>query len=342
MKLAIVILNWNGKALLEIFLPIVLKYSGSEAVGVFVADNGSTDNSLEFLKQNFPDVEIIQLDKNYGFAEGYNKALDQIEAEYYVLLNSDVEVTENWTAPIIKYLDDNQDVAACMPKILSYNNKNNFEYAGAAGGFIDKFGYPFCRGRIIATIEEDKQQYDETTDIFWATGACMFVRSKLYHAAGGFDNDFFAHMEEIDLCWRLKNMGHRIVYIPDVAVYHLGGGTLPNNTPQKLYLNYRNNLMLLFKNLPRKKLVSTLILRMLLDGASSLVYLTRFSFRFFFSVFKAHLSFYKSIGKLIDKRRKMKEKFNNISHPEIYKNSIVYDFYFRKKQKFTDIKFISP
>jgi len=233
LKLAVVILNWNGRAFLERYLPSVIRYSKRNGVKVFVADNGSDDDSVAYLKIAFPEAGIIQLDRNYGFAEGYNRALTQLEAEYFVLLNSDVEVTEGWLDPLIDVLDANPLIAACVPKILSDERRDLFEYAGAAGGFIDKYGYPFCQGRIFDSLETDYGQYDKSREIFWASGACMAVRGPLYKLAGGLDAEFFAHMEEIDLCWRLKNRGYQIVYVPESLVYHLGGGTLPQGNPKK-------------------------------------------------------------------------------------------------------------
>ena len=252
-KIAVVILNWNGREFLDRFLPGVVRHSSSHDVKIIVADNGSSDDSVEFIRNKFKNVEIIELDKNYGFAGGYNKAFEKINSEYYILLNSDVEVSGNWIEPIIKKMDDDQDVAAAMPKILSYQNRSKFEYAGAAGGFIDKWGYPFCRGRILNNIEPDNNQYNNSIEIFWASGACLFIKSKIFHDTGGFDDDFFAHMEEIDLCWRIKNLGYKIYCYPCSQVYHVGGGTLPNETPAKLFFNFRNSLYLLLKNLPDKK-----------------------------------------------------------------------------------------
>ncbi len=333
-KVAVVILNWNGKKFLEQFLPSVTKYSTKNDTEIWVADNGSTDDSIDFLKKNYPDVKILQLDKNYGFAGGYNRALQQIQAEYYVILNSDVEVTENWIEPIIQYMSDNQDIAAVQPKILAHYDKKRFEYAGAAGGFLDKYGYPFCRGRILDSYEYDEGQYDQITDIFWATGACLFIRAEDFRK-NLFDDDFFAHMEEIDLCWRLKNKGKRIVYFPEVAVYHVGGGTLPMNSPNKLYLNYRNNLFLLYKNLPKKGFGKTLIFRMFLDGISAMIYLMKFQFSYFGAVLKAHKHFYKMLKKFKLKRKELL-KYNK-NHKEIYQKSIVFDYFLRKKRKFSEL-----
>nr|MBP8033086.1 glycosyltransferase family 2 protein [Bacteroidia bacterium] len=245
-KVAVVILNWNGKPFLEKFLPTVLQYSSGAQI--IVADNQSSDDSVAFLKTQFPQVSVILNPSNDGFATGYNLALKQVKAEYYVLLNSDVEVTENWLQPIIKLMDENLKVAACQPKILDYNHPSKFEYAGAAGGFIDKYGYPFCRGRIFNVLEEDKAQYDTAKEVFWATGACMFVRAEAFWKVGGFDDDYFAHMEEIDVCWRMKNIGYQIYVEPSSKVYHVGGGTLNKLSPRKTFLNFRNNLTTLTKN----------------------------------------------------------------------------------------------
>ncbi|HAN00282.1 MAG TPA: dTDP-Rha--alpha-D-GlcNAc-pyrophosphate polyprenol alpha-3-L-rhamnosyltransferase [Marinilabiliales bacterium] len=336
-KVAVVILNWNGKHFLEKFLPSVVEYSQGDGFEVWVADNGSTDASLNYIEQTFPQVKVIRFDQNYGFTGGYNKALSQIQATYYVLLNSDIEVTHRWIEPIVGYMDVHTDVAAAMPKLLSYNEKNKFEYAGAAGGFLDKLGFPFCRGRLLNVIEEDHGQYNEISEVFWATGACMFVRSDLFHQLGGLDLDFFAHMEEIDLCWRLKNRGFRIMYIPDSVVYHVGGGTLPNNNPRKLFLNYRNNLYLLYKNLPQGSFRSILFLRMILDGASSVMYLLQGKFSFFMAVPKAHFAFYATLGKFKRKRTENNKLRTVNHHLQVFKRSIIYSFFIRKKRKFSDL-----
>ena len=263
-KLAIVILNWNGEKMLREYLPSVLQYSRDEAT-IYVADNASTDDSLTMLKAHFPEVRLIELEKNWGFAEGYNKALHQIEATYYLLLNSDIEVTHHWLTPMIELLDAHEDIAACQPKLLSVFDKDVFEYAGACGGFIDKYGYPFCRGRIFETVEQDNGQYDYQQDILWATGAALMIRSKDYWNAGGLDPRFFAHNEEIDLCWRLRIRGRRIVCVPESQVYHVGGGTLPKSNPMKTFLNFRNNLTMLYKCLPEEELKSVMRWRRWLD-----------------------------------------------------------------------------
>lgn len=338
-KTAVVILNWNGKKYLQLFLPKLVKNTLDKDTEIIIADNNSTDKSIEFLRNNFPDLRLILLDKNYGFTGGYNKALNQIDAQYFVLLNSDIEVTPNWLNPLIELLDSNKSIAACQPKIKSYQNKEYFEYAGAAGGFIDKYGYPFCRGRILDAFEKDKGQYDDIKNIFWATGACMVIRAELYKSSGGLDDDFFAHMEEIDLCWRLKNKGFRIVYNPYSTVYHVGGGTLPNNSPFKLYLNYRNNLFLLYKNLPKGRLFPVLFFRMILDGISAVVFLLKLSFPSFYAVLKAHLHFYKKIKKLKVKRKRLLSENVVQHHPEIYPKSIVWNHFIKKKNTFTSLKF---
>ena len=263
-KVAIVILNWNGQPMMERYLPSVLNYSRDEAA-VYVADNASTDQSMEMLRRQFPEVKLIQLEKNWGFAEGYNKALRQIDAEYYLLLNSDIKVTHHWLTPMVEYMDNHQDVAACQPKLLSIFDEDRFEYAGASGGYLDRLGYPFCRGRIFETVEADNGQYDYATDILWATGAALMIRAKDYWEAGGLDGRFFAHNEEIDLCWRLRIRGRRIVCLPESYVYHVGGGTLPKGNPMKTFLNFRNNLTMLYKCLPDEELKPVMRWRWWLD-----------------------------------------------------------------------------
>ncbi len=272
-RIAVVILNWNGLHHLKRFLPSICHYSDAPGTSVIVVDNGSTDDSVEYIRQTLPEVELITFSENFGFAPGYYKALKQIDAEYFVLLNSDVEVTPGWLEPLVAAMDADPGVGACMPKMRDYQRREYFEYAGAAGGYIDFFGYPFCRGRLLSSVEKDTGQYDDNKFIFWASGACMFVRSMAYFRAGGLDSDFFAHMEEIDLCWRMRRIGYTVQAIPESIVYHIGGGTLPNNNPHKLYLNYRNNLYLLFKNLPPAKLVPVILIRMILDGMSAMAYL---------------------------------------------------------------------
>jgi GT2 family glycosyltransferase len=269
-KTAIVILNWNGCEMMKRFLPSVIRHSSGSGREVYVADNGSTDHSVSWLKENHPEVHIIILDYNYGFAEGYNQALSQIEAQYVVLLNSDVEVTEHWLTPLETYMDAHPDTAGCQPKIRSWHQPDYFEYAGAAGGFIDRYGYPYCRGRIQGKVERDTGQYDTVSPVFWATGAALFIRLDEYRNAGGLDSRFFAHMEEIDLCWRLRARGKQLVCIPQSVVYHVGGGTLHRENPQKTFLNFRNNLLMLYKNLPERELKPVMRTRTLLDAAASI------------------------------------------------------------------------
>ena len=269
MKIAVVILNWNGRKMLERYLSNVLTYSQEDAT-VVVADNASTDDSVEWLRQHHPDVPLIVLEKNWGFADGYNQALAHIEAEYYVLLNSDVEVTHHWLTPLVEFMDSHADVAACQPKLLAVHDHDSFEYAGACGGFIDRYGYPFCRGRIFDTVEQDNGQYDTAAEVLWATGACLMVRSNDYWEVGGLDGRFFAHNEEIDLCWRLRQRGRKVYCLPDSQVYHVGGGTLPKSNPHKTYLNFRNNLTMLYKNLPDNEWHKVSRMRLVLDYVAAL------------------------------------------------------------------------
>ena len=336
-KTAVVILNWNGRKFLERFLPAVIKYSEGEDCEIIVADNGSTDDSLEYLGKEYPGLRLLELGHNYGFAGGYNEALKNIDAEYFVLLNSDVEVSPGWLADIITYMDEHPGVAACQPKILSYQERNKFEYAGAAGGFIDRYGYPFCRGRLMNITEEDKGQYNDTRQVFWASGACMFIRSDAWKESGGFDPDFFAHMEEIDLCWRLNATGKKIMCLPSSLVYHVGGGTLPYDSPSKIFYNFRNNLFMLYKNLPGKKLRSTMFKRMCLDGVAALRFLLTLNTGAFLSIIKAHIHFYRHKKALRSKRKELINK--NLHYPGdlILNKSLVFNFYIRKRKTFTEL-----
>ena len=330
-KVAVVILNYNGVSFLKQFLPGVIKNSvGSE---IWVADNASTDDSMHYLREYHPDVKRIELEENIGYAGGYFEALERIKAEYYVLLNSDVEVSDNWVQPIIKLMDNDDSIAACQPKIKSYSDKSLFEYAGASGGFIDKYGYPFCRGRIFDTLEEDNGQHDEAIEVFWATGACLFVKAKAYHEVGGLDLDFFAHMEEIDLCWRLKNRGYKIICEPKSTVYHIGGGTLQKTNPKKTYLNFRNSLFTLVKNHPKSGLLSTLIVRLLLDGVAGVKFLLVGEVGNLFAIIKAHFSFYSSYSKTYKKRQGKDFKIP----PHVYQAFIVFQYYLNGKKKFNDL-----
>ncbi len=335
-KTAVVILNWNGirhKHLIN-FLPNVLLNTEADAE-VIVADNKSDDESLQWLRENHPDVRIIENPDNSGFASGYNKALNQVDAEYYVLLNSDIEVTKNWINPVIEMMDADTGIAACQPKIMNQNEgfRDEFEYAGAAGGYIDKYGYPFCRGRLFQMLEKDDGQYNDNREIFWATGACMFVRAKTYHELGGFDDDFFAHMEEIDLCWRIKNKGYKVMYCGQSSVYHVGGGTLPKKYPKKTYLNFRNNLSLLFKNLPKDRLLKVYIARIFLDGIAAFKFLLEGSLMSCIAVTRAHISFLRTYRRTMTKRKQcMQEPVS-----DIYKGNIALDYFLRGKKRFTDL-----
>jgi len=329
LKVAVVILNWNGRDFLEKFLPNVLECTLGDAE-LIVADNASTDDSISFLEKNYPNIRIIQNAENGGFAKGYNDALKKVESEYYVLLNSDIETTPGWIKPIIKMMDLDEQIAACQPKLLSYNEKHKFEYAGAAGGFIDKLGYPFCRGRIFDTLEEDLGQYDDPKEIFWASGACMFVRSKLFHLAGGFDEDFFAHMEEIDLCWRLKLRDYKIVYCPESTVYHVGGGTLNKMNPFKTYLNFRNNLLLLHKNLPKRNLFPTIMMRLILDGVAGVKFFFSDGPKHTLAIVRAHFSFFGSISATRKKRKQTLIK----PVSQVYGGNLLLDYYLSKKKTF--------
>jgi GT2 family glycosyltransferase len=332
MKTAVVILNWNGRKFLEQFLPSVIQHSAEATV--FVADNGSTDDSVSYLQKIFPQVSIVSSAENRGFAGGYNQTLKEIKADYFILLNSDVEVTEGWIKPIIDLMDSDKTIAACQPKIRMHADKKMFEYAGAAGGFIDKYGYPFCRGRVFETLEEDKGQYNDNIEVFWATGACMFVRSEVFFEAGGFDEEFFAHMEEIDLCWRMKNLGHKIMYCGSSTVYHVGGGTLQKSNPFKTYLNFRNSLMMLIKNTKGLTLIRLLFIRIILDDIAQLKFILSGNFKDFVAVLKAQFYVFFHFFKIIKKRKTVKENVSGV-----YNHSIVADYFLRGKKKFSELDF---
>jgi GT2 family glycosyltransferase len=330
---AIVILNWNGKQFLADFLPTLIKYSDSSRI--VVADNASSDDSLSFLKENFPQVEIVLNQENGGFAKGYNDALKQIDAEYYLLINSDIEVSENWLLPLCKEMEDAQ-VAAVQPKILSYYKKDYFEHAGASGGFIDKNYFPFCRGRIFNAVEQDSAQYDGGMEVFWTSGACMLVRADIYHQLNGFDEDFFAHMEEIDLCWRMKRLGYSLKVQPASKVYHVGGGTLNYESPNKTYLNFRNNLFMITKNY-QGILFFKLFYRLSLDGLAGIQHLVKGKYKFCFAIIKAHGSFYKMLPKMLKKRKEFSPDKQSFNKNGFYKGSILWAFYFKKIKKFADL-----
>jgi GT2 family glycosyltransferase len=338
MKVAVVILNWNGKKFLEQFLPSVIACNNSYSE-IIIADNNSSDDSVLFLQQSYPQLKIISNTQNGGFAKGYNDALKHVDAEYFVLLNSDVEVTPNWIDEVIRLMDNDKSIAACQPKIKSYNEKNKFEYAGAAGGFIDKYGYPFCRGRILDVLEDDNGQYDDAREVFWATGACLFVRANCFKEVQGFDEDFFAHMEEIDLCWRLKNRGYKIMYCPTSTVFHVGGGTLNKTSPRKTFLNFRNNLVLISKNHPPQYFFLKLLVRMILDGVAGMKFLFSGQFAHFGAVLKAHYSYYATLSKTFKKRKKLKAEVKEYTTTAVYLHSIIADFYLRGKRTFKEIDF---
>lgn len=337
-SIALVILNWNGKDFLQNFLPNVI--ANSPQASIYVADNASTDDSVEYVKSNYPQVQIIKNPINQGFAKGYNTALKQIKAKYYILLNSDVEVTPNWIEPIISLMNSDHLIAACQPKILDYHKKNTFEYAGAAGGYIDKYGYPFCRGRIFNELEVDFLQYNDAKEVFWATGACLFVNAEIFWNVGGFDDDYFAHMEEIDVCWRMKNIGYKIFIQPTSSVYHVGGGTLNKISPKKTFLNFRNNLITLTKNSDSRFLIVKIFYRLVLDGIAAIKFLAEGNASHFMAVLKAHFSYYGLLSSTLLKRKQMKALPNfNYTKTCIYPKNIVYMHFVKGLKKFTELNF---
>ena len=337
MTTAIVILNWNGEMFLQKFLPVLIQNTTQAGVEIIVADNASTDSSLSILKDKFPTVRTILLDKNYGFAGGYNKALAQIDADYFVLLNSDVEVTVDWLKPMLEYMNSHLKVAACQPKILSYDQPAFFEHAGAAGGYIDRFGFPFCRGRIVGIAEEDKGQYDSIVDVFWATGACLMIRSRVFREVGGLDDDFFAHMEEIDLCWRLKSRGYGIVCIPESSVFHVGGGALGYESPYKTYLNFRNNLLMLYKNLPVRLLKKIMFFRFLFDYAAAFQLFITGKPKNAMSIFKARRDYKKMRPDFEEKRNQNLILSTTDTTTDIYQKSIVLGYFLKGKKTYNSL-----
>lgn len=334
-RIAVVILNYNGAEMLRRFLPNVLE--NSPEANVYVADNGSTDNSVETMKQEFPQVPLILFDKNHGFAEGYNLAIGKVEEEYALLLNSDVKVSPRWLQPLIDYMDANADVAACQPKILSYRNMSYFEYAGAAGGFMDKWGYPYCRGRIFGTVEKDEGQYNSISDVFWATGAALMVRREIYIDNGGLDSRFFAHMEEIDFCWRLRSRGMRIVCIPQSYVFHIGGATLKTTNPKKVYLNFRNNLLMLYKNTPQSNLECVMRFRKIFDNVAALKFLLTGDVKAFRAIREARRDFKVMKNDFEAARRENLAKCVASSIPEQTDYSILRLYYIGMKHKFSQL-----
>lgn len=337
MKTSVVILNWNGAEMLRRFLPSVIAYSQGEGVEICVADNASSDNSCEVIEREFPEVRLIRLSENYGFAEGYNRALQQIDAEYVVLLNSDVEVTSGWLEPMTDYLDKHPQVAACQPKLLSFQEKSCFEYAGAAGGFIDKYGYPFCRGRIFDVIESDHGQYEDIIPVFWATGAALLIRMQVYREVGGLDGRFFAHMEEIDLCWRLRSRGYGIVCLPFSKVYHVGGATLKKENPRKTLLNFRNNLIMLYKNLPENELYRVMRVRLFLDYLAAFVFLLKGDKNNSLAVLRARKEYMSMRFLFKAERDENLRSASLVSIPERFEKSILWWTKVRRCKFFSDL-----
>jgi GT2 family glycosyltransferase len=329
-KTSVVILNYNGEKFLRQFLPSVIQFSGNAEI--IVADNASTDNSINIVKRNFPPVKIIPLDKNYGFCGGYNRALNQVNADYFVLLNSDVEVTPNWLDPLTRLLDTDPSIAALQPKILSWSDRKKFEYAGAGGGFIDSLGYPFCRGRVFNTIEEDVGQYNDERPVFWATGACLIIRASVFKKFNGLDEDFFAHMEEIDLCWKIARTNQKVFYCGKSSVYHVGAGTLGYDSPRKTYLNFKNNLTLLVKHMSTRELLYKFPLRIILDWLAAFVFLIQGKHKSAASVIDAHISFLQSLGKTLQKRRALRQAFPTYRKDSIYKGMILLKYYLGQKK----------
>lgn len=333
---AVVILNWNGRALLEQFLPAVMQHTGSGAE-IIVADNASTDDSVAFLEAHYPGIRIIRNSRNGGYARGYNEALAEVDADYYVLLNSDIEVTPGWLQPLVKLMDENPGMAACQPKIRSFHQRECFEYAGAAGGFIDKWGFPFCRGRLFNAFETDNGQYNDTCDVFWATGACLMMRATDWKAAHGLDEDFFAHMEEIDLCWRLRNMGRRIGYCGNSTVFHVGGGTLSQINPRKTFLNFRNNLVMIAKNHAPGWFGIKIFLRLIIDGVAGVRFLLSGDWKHCFAVIRAHFNFYAQLPRTLKKRRKLKAGISQYATSAVYNGSVVFAHFLHGKKHFSEL-----
>ena len=334
-NVAIVILNYNGRNFLQTFLPGVLAHSAGTAV--YVADNGSTDDSVAYLSADFPSVHILELGHNFGFAEGYNKALQYVEADYYVLLNSDVEVTSGWLSAPMTLLENHSEIAACQPKLLDYYHRDRFEYAGAAGGYLDYLGYPFCRGRLFQSLETDQGQHDDNRPVLWATGACLFIRAEAFHGVGGFDGDFFAHMEEVDLCWRLWNRGLEVWYCGESVVYHVGGGTLHKSNPHKAFLNFRNGLALMYKNHPAEGLVRHLLARLVLDGVAGIKFLLFDNPAECWAVVRAHGNFYRHFRSWHRKRRSVQANATHAEQGLLYPKSIVYEYFLKGKKIFAQL-----
>ena len=332
MKIAIVILNWNGQKLLAQFLPSVVNFSSQEAT-IYIADNASTDSSVDYAKEFFPSIKIVQNAVNDGYAKGYNDALKEIDADIYCLLNSDVEVTDNWLQPIVDVFNADQKTAIIQPKLLDFKDKTKFEYAGAGGGFLDLYGYPYCRGRVFNHLETDEGQFNDVKDVFWASGACLFIRSKVYHQLNGFDEDYFAHQEEIDLCWRAQNIGYKVKYVGNSTVYHVGGATLQDSDPRKTYLNFRNSLLNVVKNVPNKWFLFVIFSRLLLDGIAGIKFIIELRPIHTWAIIKAHFSFYQNFNKFLKKRKKLFKKKDYNLH-----TSIVWQYFTLGRNKFNKLK----
>lgn len=332
MNVAIVILNWNGKKLLEQFLPSVIKFS-SELADIYVADNASSDDSVRFVKEHFPSVQIIENASNGGYAKGYNDALQSVDADVYCLINSDVEVTQGWLDPVLDVFKTEKNTAIIQPKLLDYKNKSKFEYAGAGGGFIDLYGYPYCRGRVFNHLETDEGQFDDITEIFWASGACFFIRSEVYHKLGGFDEDYFAHQEEVDLCWRIQNEGYQVKYVGTSTVYHVGGATLQESNPRKTFLNFRNSLLNVIKNVPKQWFLFVVFSRLILDGIAGIKFILELRPVHTLAILKAHLSLYNNFFKFLKKRRELQKKYDYNLH-----TSIVWQYFVLRRTIFKKLR----
>jgi GT2 family glycosyltransferase len=332
LKTAIIILNWNGQKLLEQFLPSVVNFS-SELAEIYIADNASTDASIKYVKKFYPSIKIIENRTNEGYARGYNDALENVEADIYCLLNSDVEVTKDWLKPVLEVFKREEKTAIIQPKLLDFKDKTKFEYAGGAGGFLDRYGYPYCRGRVFNDLETDNGQFNDISDIFWASGACFFIRSKIYHQLDGLDEDYFAHQEEIDLCWRTHNIGYKVKYVGTSTVFHIGGATLKETNPNKTYLNFRNSLLNVVKNVPEKWFLFVVFTRLILDGIAGIKFLIELRPIHTFAILRAHINFYKNFFKFLAKRKKLQKKQNYHLH-----TSIVWQYFILGRKKFKDLK----
>jgi GT2 family glycosyltransferase len=332
LKTAIIILNWNGQKLLEQFLPSVVNFS-SELAEIYIADNASTDTSIKYVKKFYPSIKIIENTTNEGYAKGYNDALANVEADIYCLLNSDVEVTKDWLKPVLEVFEKEEKTAIIQPKLLDFKDKTKFEYAGGAGGFLDIYGYPYCRGRVFNDLETDNGQFNDVSDIFWASGACLFIRSKIYHQLDGLDEDYFAHQEEIDLCWRTQNIGYKVKYVGTSTVFHVGGATLQETNPHKTYLNFRNSLLNVVKNVPKKWFLFVVFSRLILDGIAGVKFLIELRPIHTFAILRAHINFYKNFFKFLAKRKKLQKKQDYNLH-----TSIVWQYFILGRKKFKDLK----